>query len=170
MHAQELSCSQDSRSSRSMSPRDRRKHSLCKYESPSISSYVDAILTDEIDETVRKALEKLYICQRRLFKSFPKKLAAQRRYVIGYKQARKCLVAKECLIVLFAPDIDEICASAISELKRECAQKNVPYVFALSKREYSRVLHVSGSFVGVVSVMSVDGARDLFLDVLNATI
>ena len=147
---------------------DHRKFSLYKYEMEGVSSYVDLIMNDEIDKLVEAFLARLYIFQRRLYKNSPRKLCAQRRYVMGLRQARKCLKIGTCQLLLLSPDIDEIYSSLVEELKQQCREIKVPYLYSLSKSGYKRVLHLSGSPVSAVTITSQDGANDLCLEILRA--
>lgn len=119
------------------------------------------------------------------------KARAHPRFVVGFREALSRLRIKKVKLLILAPDCEECsaqgwsresetCAQStnntllllgglddtIEELKSVCQQQNVPYCFALLRRELAYVLRKRAQ-ISCLAILDYDGANETYKQLLQ---
>ncbi|XP_014087158.2 selenocysteine insertion sequence-binding protein 2 [Bactrocera oleae] len=135
-------------------------------------SYCDNCTTSLLSELTEQLLRELDRFQKRAVAQNAIKAHAHRRFVVGLREANNFLLVNKVKLIIIAPDC-ETCDGEdgldekICNIKKQCQQQNVPYLFSLRRRQLAYTLFKKAP-VGCVAVLDFDGARDIFLKLLQA--
>ncbi|KAL0484957.1 selenocysteine insertion sequence-binding protein [Acrasis kona] len=142
-----------------------------KQDPTAIREYVDQPLDAQLDSTVQQLLSKLVKCQQKLKQKEPLKYKTKQRLVMGLRQVLKGLKSGRIHYIVMAPNIEKIESKdglddMIQSIIKIASEKNVPVVYALSKRKIGKALGKQIK-VSVVGIYNADGAFDELKTALN---
>lgn len=131
-----------------------------------VEAYVDQLITDELNQMASKLLTKLIEWQNRTRQTDPVNAKKKRRYVCGMREASKAVKLGKVLAVIAAPNIQPLPLKEgviypISVLLEECKEKNVDFIFALSRRKMGKLLGQRKN-ASLFALLNVDGAESDF--------
>ncbi|XP_018801644.1 PREDICTED: selenocysteine insertion sequence-binding protein 2 [Bactrocera latifrons] len=134
-------------------------------------SYCDNCTTPLLKELTEQLLRELDRFQKRAVAQNAIKAHAHRRFVVGFREANNFLLVNKVKLIIIAPDCEKCDGEdgldeKICNIKKQCQQQNIPYLFSLRRRELSYTLFKKAP-VGCVAVLDFDGARDIFLKLLQ---
>ncbi|KAI8114615.1 hypothetical protein M9434_002736 [Picochlorum sp. BPE23] len=129
-----------------------------------VESYVDQLITDELNQKVSSLLTKLIEWQERTRQMDPVNAKKKRRYVCGMREASKAVKLGKALAVIVAPNIQPLplnggYAYPISALLEECREKKVDIIFALSRRKMGKLLGQRKN-ASLFALLNVSGAEN----------
>ncbi|KAI8100497.1 hypothetical protein M9435_006981 [Picochlorum sp. BPE23] len=129
-----------------------------------VESYVDQLITDELNQKVSSLLTKLIEWQERTRQMDPVNAKKKRRYVCGMREASKAVQLGKALAVIVAPNIQPLplnggYAYPISALLEECREKKVDIIFALSRRKMGKLLGQRKN-ASLFALLNVNGAEN----------
>uniref|UniRef100_A0A034W5J8 Selenocysteine insertion sequence-binding protein 2 n=1 Tax=Bactrocera dorsalis TaxID=27457 RepID=A0A034W5J8_BACDO len=134
-------------------------------------SYCDNCTTPLLKELTEQLLRELDRFQKRAVAQNAIKAHAHRRFVVGFREANNFLLVNKVKLIIIAPDCEKCDGEdgldeKICSIKKQCQQQNIPYLFSLRRRELAYTLFKKAP-VGCVAVLDFDGARDIFLKLLQ---
>ncbi|XP_054734535.1 selenocysteine insertion sequence-binding protein 2 [Anastrepha obliqua] len=162
----------DSKDCKKNEERVKSKQDSKNLHSRRFRSYCDNCTTPLLAELSEKLLRELDRFHKRAISQNAIKAHAHRRFVVGFREAQCFLLVKKVKLVIIAPDC-EICDGAdgldakISNIKNQCQQQNIPYLFALRRRQLAYALFKKAP-VSCVAVLDYDGAREIYSSLLEA--
>lgn len=129
-----------------------------------VESYVDQLITDELNQKTSTLLTKLIEWQERTRQMDPVNAKKKRRYVCGMREASKAVKLGKVLAVIVAPNIQALqlndgYAYPISALLEECREKQVDIIFALSRRKMGKLLGQRKN-ASLFALLNVSGAEN----------
>ncbi|XP_054084402.1 selenocysteine insertion sequence-binding protein 2 [Zeugodacus cucurbitae] len=148
-------------------------HELVKsIHSRRFRSYCDNCTTPLLIELTEQLIRELDRFQKRAVAQNAIKAHAHRRFVVGFREANNFLLVKKVKLIIIAPDCEKCDGEdgldeKISNIKKQCQQQSVPYIFSLRRRQLAYALFKKAP-VGCVAVLDFDGAREIFLKLLQA--
>ncbi|XP_021940353.1 selenocysteine insertion sequence-binding protein 2 isoform X2 [Zootermopsis nevadensis] len=133
--------------------------------------YCDNSLTVPLNSAVKLLLKDIVKFQDRQYHRDPVKAFAKRRYVLGFREAKKHLQLKRLKLIVVAPDLEVAKVKGgiddtIAQLKEDSTAQGVPCLFALSRRELG---FVTFRKVGVssIGICSYEGSEENFKNVME---
>ncbi|CAI5724944.1 unnamed protein product [Hyaloperonospora brassicae] len=122
----------------------------------------------ELVELVSRLLKRLAALQERAHKQHPRHSRRSRRLVLGMHEVRRGLLCSKVRLLVMAADQDEsdVLDEKRAELVSIAAKQGVPTLMPMNRRKLGRVLQKSVR-VSCVGVYSIEGANDLFLQVVQ---
>jgi len=130
--------------------------------------YCNHFITQEIKQLTRLILQDLMKFQENKFQKNPVKAKANKRYVVGFKEAKKFLIVKRLKLVVIAPDLEpnaEVDA-LVEEIKLLADERNIPYVFGIKRREIGYLL-LKKVPVSLVGIFDYQGTTENVNELLN---
>ncbi|CAI8050740.1 Selenocysteine insertion sequence-binding protein 2-like [Geodia barretti] len=125
--------------------------------------YCSHMVTDEVNRAAEALLLDLVRFQDRAYLKDPIKARSKRRYVCGLREVYKHLEVGKLKCVIVPPNLDHIQSTGgiderISAILSLCQSKQVPVVYAMSRRKLAIVLKKKFK-IGCVGIFSYDGAE-----------
>ncbi|XP_036338332.1 selenocysteine insertion sequence-binding protein 2 isoform X2 [Rhagoletis pomonella] len=137
-------------------------------------SYCDNCTTPMLAELTEELLRELDRFQKRALSQNAIKAHAHRRFVVGIRETQSYLLVNKVKLIIIAPDC-EICEgedgldAKISNIKSQCQQQSIPYLFALRRRQLAYALFKKAP-ISCVAILDYDGAREVFSKLLAALV
>jgi ribosomal protein L7Ae-like RNA K-turn-binding protein len=114
--------------------------------------YCDHLISPELRNLCEVVLQDLFRYQENKFQQNPVKAKANRRYVVGFKEVRKFLIAGRLKLIFIAPDLEKNTEvdNLVDDIKT-LAHEHTPYVFGAKRRRLGYLLlkKVAVSIVGI---------------------
>ncbi|XP_004525219.1 selenocysteine insertion sequence-binding protein 2-like [Ceratitis capitata] len=134
-------------------------------------SYCDNCTTPILAQLTEQLLRELDRFQKRALTLNAIKAHAHRRFVVGFREAKNFLLINKVKLIIIATDCEKSgeedgLDTAIHNMKKQCQQLNIPYLFALRRRQLAYALFKKAP-IGCVAVLDYDGAREIFLNLLE---
>lgn len=125
--------------------------------------YTNQVISDELNEATTALLTTLKRFQDRLYHTDKIKAKLRRRLLYGLREVAKSVDAQTSKVVIIAPNIEQIESDGglddrINLIIEDAREKNIPIVFALTKRRIGKALNIQA--VSVVSVLDYNGADE----------
>ena len=133
-----------------------------------VRDYVSNALTMELDSAVAKLLAKLCQVQAKVKKTVAKeKQRRQQRYLTGLRETLKGIKTRRVKLVIVAPDCEPGGGldDHVQQILSVCHEKNIPFIFALSRAGIGTALKLYRASVTSVAVISGDGAYEMLHEV-----
>lgn len=135
--------------------------------------YCRQLLDDGLDEMVTTLLQELKRFQDRAKQTDPIKAKTKKRFVMGLREVTKLTKLGKMQVIVVAPDLQKSQAEGgiddvLSQIFAEATERKIPVVCALTRKRLGRTLNKPVG-LGVVGIVSVDGANELAKDVIAKT-
>jgi selenocysteine insertion sequence-binding protein 2 len=126
------------------------------------------LITNEIRQLSEELLQKLVTFQERSHLANPIKAKAHKRYVVGFKELMKHLLAKQLTLIVIAPDIEpkQCLDEMVLDVQKNADLLQVPVVYSLKRRKLGWILHKKVP-VCAIGVFSFDGCGTIVEKLLN---
>jgi selenocysteine insertion sequence-binding protein 2 len=137
---------------------------------PSSGSYLPYPPSPELDELLMGVLKELCRLQARGKDQPPEKKYKYKKFVVGFREVQRALSRGELKGVVVATNLEDApeLEGLITNLSRDCAAREVPLLFALTRRKMGKALGKSmkQSLVGIVNL---DGVHQPWKQALAST-
>ncbi|KAJ3057839.1 Selenocysteine insertion sequence-binding protein 2-like, partial [Quaeritorhiza haematococci] len=136
-------------------------------------SYVDQLVTEELDTLVREFLSKLKFFSDRQKRNNPIKAKSKKRIILGLREVVRSVQRKKCKCVIMARNIEPAPGEGgldilIKSILDGCSETNSPVIFSMTRRQLtSAVFKNRNSAVSCVGILDYDGAEDLFKNMMR---
>ena len=162
-HAKKLSMKNDPEAAKKAALNARSTLTYVGVEGAENIRYTNQIITDELNEATTALLTTLKRFQDRLYHTDKIKAKLRRRLLYGLREVAKSVDARTSKVVIIAPNIEQIESEGglddrIKLIIEDAREKEVPVVFALTKRRIGKALNIQA--VSVVSVLDYNGADE----------
>ncbi|CRK98939.1 CLUMA_CG012083, isoform A [Clunio marinus] len=123
--------------------------------------YCDHFITQDIKKFTELIFKDLFKFQENKFQQNPVKAKANKRYVVGFKEVKKFLIAKRLKLMFIAPDLarSKEVDAIVNDIKILAIEHNVPYVFSIKRRHIGYLL-LKKVPVSIVGIFDYQGTTD----------
>lgn len=163
VHAKKLSFRHDPEAAKKAALSAKSSTAYVGTEGMENARHANQIITDELNEATTALLSTLKRFQDRLYHTDKIKAKQRRRLLYGLREVAKSVDAKTSKVVIIAPNIEKIESEGglddrIQAIIADAREKEVPVVFALTKRRIGKALNIQA--VSIVSVLDYNGADE----------
>lgn len=142
-----------------------RRHIEKRRRAP-IREYVKMAITPALEDSITRMLYRL-----RALKMAERSCGIQRRrYTVGFREVTRMLQGPAKALIV-APDVERTAGALeakIASLCVLCKQRNVPVIYALSRRQLGAAI-CKNVAVSVFGIQDIHGVEDMYNDILNAS-